>query len=122
MSYIPDCRTDEAYNEKLLKGSDKSFVCGFDYCTVEAVDSFFDNDMLDLAAPETYLGHVLCETVPENMQDVCTVEVEHASKYEKHEVRRLSTYADLIRAKLLEFIEMRRNELITSMIDSMPDE
>ena len=116
MSYIPDCRTDEAYNEKLLKGSDKSFVGGFDWCTEEAVDSFFDNDMLDLATPESYLGHVLCEQVPEDLRE--EYEMERDGETEQ---RTVETYADLIRFKLLEFIEMQRNELITSMIDGMPE-
>ena len=37
MSYIPDCRTDEYYNEKYLEGLEKTFIEGFDFC-VEYVD------------------------------------------------------------------------------------
>lgn len=38
------------------------------------------------------------------------------------EERKVETYADLIRYKILEWIENERNELITSMIDAMDDE
>lgn len=32
MTYIPDCRTDEVYNESNLNDRDKEFVKGFDFC------------------------------------------------------------------------------------------
>ncbi|HCJ37809.1 MAG TPA: hypothetical protein DHV37_05725 [Erysipelotrichaceae bacterium] len=35
MSYIPDCRTDEYYNEKYLKHNSKLFVKGFDWAVKE---------------------------------------------------------------------------------------
>jgi hypothetical protein len=39
-----------------------------------------------------------------------------------NEEREIKTYADLLRMKLLEWIEMERNELITSMIDNMDED
>lgn len=38
------------------------------------------------------------------------------------EKRKIKTYADLIRSKILDWIEMERDQLITSMIDAMGDE
>ena len=40
MSYIPNCREDENYNQKYLTGDDKEFVRGYDWCTEQAVDNF----------------------------------------------------------------------------------
>ena len=121
MSYIPDCRTDEYYNQKFLTGSDKEFVRGFDWCVETAVDNFFDNEMFDLAQSDSYLGHILNELVPEELQEEYTQEHVFLNDGED-EHRTVTTYADLIRYKLLYWIEMERDELITSMIDNMSDE
>ena len=118
MSYIPNCRTDENYNQKFLTGADKEFVRGFDWCVETAVDNFFDNEMFDLAQSDSYLGHILNENVPDELQEEYTQE--HVFLYNgEDEQRKITTYADLIRYKLLYWIEMERNELITSMIDSI---
>lgn len=120
MSLIPDCRTDEGYNEKYLNQKDKEFLRGFDWCVEMAVDNFFDNDMGDLASEGDYLGHILCGKVPEEMQEEYIME--HTVAGEEDEKRKVETYADLIRMKILEWIEMERDELITSMIDNMDDD
>ena len=117
MSYIPDCRTDEIYNQKFLTGSDKQFVRGFNWCVEAAVENFFNSDMFELTEPETYLGHTLSEPVPKSSQ---TEYIFRGDGFEQH--RRIVTYADLVRYKLLQWIEMERNELITGMIDRMTDE
>lgn len=119
MSYraIPGCRTDEHYNQKFLKGSDKEFVRGFDWCVEAAVENFFNSDMFELTKSETYLGHTLSEPVPESLRTEYTF---RGDGLEQH--RSVVTYADLIRYKLLQWVEMERNMLITSMIDNMSDE
>ena len=43
MSYIPDARTDDTYNEKNLRHDDEKFIDGFDWAAEECVDNFFDN-------------------------------------------------------------------------------
>ena len=48
--------------------------------------------------------------------------MEHTFDDRADEERTVETYADLIRFELLRWIETERNELITSMIDSMSDE
>ena len=44
MSYIPDCRTDEYYNEKYLNAEDKEFIAGYDYA-VEAIVSLIEHNV-----------------------------------------------------------------------------
>ena len=66
---MPDCRTDDYYSVENLDEQDRAELNGFDWCAEEVVDNFFNNDMFDLADPETYLGHVLCEEVPELMRE-----------------------------------------------------
>lgn len=43
MSYIPDCRTDKAYNERYLNADDAEFVRGYDWCAERVVENAFDN-------------------------------------------------------------------------------
>lgn len=121
MSYIPDCRTDEYYNEKFLNKPDKDFIRGFDWCVEMAVDNFFDNEMFDLTQSDSYLGHILNDTVPDELQEEYTQDHVFLNDGE-NEQRKVETYADLIRYKLLYWIEMERKELITSIIDDMSDE
>ena len=123
MSYIPDCRHDENYNEKFLNDKDKEFIRGFDWCVEMAVDNFFANEMFDLQSDDSYLGHILNEKLPESMQEEYEIELEFAGTGDKEtETRKVETYADLIRSKILEWIENERDELITSMIDNMSEE
>lgn len=122
MSRIPDCRTDEYYNQKYLNQRDKAELFGFDYCTECAVDNFFDN-LDNYFDEETYLGHVLNEELPESMQEEYTMEFSFFRAEEnKSEDRTCKTYADLLRMRILEWIEMERDEVITSMIENMDDE
>ena len=121
MSRIPDGRTDEYYNQKYLNEKDTEFLHGFDWCVEMAVDNFFDNDMFELQDEDLYLGHILCEKLPDAIRE--EYEMEHTfSDREDADIRTVETYADLIRMKLLEWIEMERNELITSMLEGLTDE
>ena len=88
MSYIPDCRTDKAYNERYLKEDDAEFVRGYDWCAEKAVENAFDN--LDAWEPDL-------DVRPSDIKKV----------------------AEALKPFLLGWIEMNRNELITSMIDNM---
>jgi hypothetical protein len=114
MSYIPDCRTDSFYNADNLSENDKQFVNGFDYCVENAADNFFDN--LDVYfGDDSHIMHVLNEELPDYLKT--EYEMEFAFRDGEAETREVKTYADLLRAKLLDHIEMERDELITSMID-----
>lgn len=113
-----DCRQDEFYNQKYVEGKNKEFLDGFDWATEQAVDNFFDNDMAGLQDVDSYLGHLLCEKVPEHLRESYVME----RTFGDDEDRRVETYADLIRFKMLEWLETARNELIVSMIDDLDED
>ena len=119
MSYIPDCRTDEFYNEDKLNEQNKEEIRGFDWCAEMVVDNFFDN--MDVPfSDESYIMHLLSEEVPESMQETYTFEFSHGEN--EPQERTVKTYADLLRLKLIDWIEGERNELIVSMIDGQASE
>jgi hypothetical protein len=120
MSYIPDCREDGYYNVDRLEEGDKREVKGYDWCAEEVVDNFFSNDMGGLCDPETYLGHLLSEKLPEEMRE--SYEMEFSFGDREPEERVVETYADLIRSRLLDWMESSRDEMIVSMIDSYEEE
>ena len=121
MSYIPDCRNDENYNEKYLNNFDKEFVRGYDWCVEMSVDNFFDN--LDIYfGDDSHIMHLLNEELPENMREEYEIERTFADENARVEKRDVKTYVDLFRSKILDYIEMERDELITSMIDNMDEQ
>ena len=119
---FPNCRDDHYYNQDFLDGTDAQFLKGFDWAIEMTVDNFFDNNMFGLQDEDGYLAHTLNDKIPEPIQ--IKYAIESANKFNPwfEEERKVITYADLIRIKLLEWVEMHRNELITSMIDNMDDE
>lgn len=116
MTMIPDCRNDEDYNTDNLLDKDKEFVRGFDYCVGESVDNFFNN--LDVYFDDdSHITHMLNEELPNSLKGEEEIEFTSGEK----ETRKINTYADLFRSKLLDWLEKERDELITSMIDAMGD-
>lgn len=90
MSYIPDCRTDEYYNQKYLNEKDKEFIAGYDWA-VEQIVNMIENNI------ETYpeLEAILKENVA----------VVHGHK--------VQVCAEAVQ----NWAEMERDIMITSMID-----
>lgn len=115
---FPNCREDAWYNWDFLNESDKEFIKGFDW-TTEMVCDFFDNHYNDISSDENsdYLNRKLTKKVPEYMQE--EYEIQFTFGYGESETRTVETYADYICFKILEWIEQQRDELITSMIESM---
>lgn len=112
---IPDCRTDEEYNLEKLNESDKKFVRGYDWCAEEVVDNFFNN--IDVYFEhDSYLMHMLNQEIPEKKHE--KYEMVYSFQEEKKEDREIRTYLDLLRARILDWIEAERDELITSMVDA----
>lgn len=98
MSYIPDCREDESYNEKYLNETDKEYIKGYDYAVEEVLETFFANiDVYDLRVDgeDIDLGLIL----------------------ENHE-----SIADKLKDAMKQCFESERDQIITSMIDHMDDE
>lgn len=117
MSYIPNCREDNSYNEKYLNDKDKEFLGGYDWATEMAVDNFFDNNYLKYFSDDSYLSHILTQPVPKYLREQYLMEFAFGDKKPEH--RTVETYADLLRMQILECLEVTRNELITSMLDAM---
>lgn len=116
MSYIPDCRKDESYNQKYLNEKNKREIKGYDWCAEEVVDTFFDN--LD-----TYIDEDLLKILESELPEEDREEYEWSYTFgnREPEKRKVRTLADLIRSKIQEFIEEERDELIVSMLDSMDE-
>lgn len=122
MSYIPDCREDEVYNEKYLEGRDKQFVDGYDWCLECAVDSFWDNLGVYFGG-DSAVRFFLDQKLPEEMRDEYEVEWKYfGTDGDTSSTRKVETIGDLIRSNMLDWVEMHRNELITGMIDNMEPE
>lgn len=121
MTYIPDCRNDETYNFDNLVKDSQTYVRGYDHCAEDVVDSFFDN--LDVYFDDdSYIMHMLNEKLPESLQDEYEWDkVDIDTGKEVSEKRKVETYADLLRSKLLDWIEDERDTLITALIDSQDD-
>lgn len=119
MSYIPDCREDEYYNEKYLNEADKEFIDGYDWAVEMAMDNFFDNNFLKGLDDDTYIGHTMTKELPDSMKDRYTVDYKYGDRGTV-EVE-TETIADYIRAMLMDYVERCRDEMITSMIDGMDD-
>lgn len=95
MTYIPDCREGEYYNQKYLNEKDKQFVAGFDWA-VERISELFRGNI-----------NVFPE-LEELLDDNTAVIRENKEETVKNAVE--------------EWAEMERDELITSMIDGMSEE
>ncbi len=96
MSWFPDCRTDEYYNQKYLGEKDAEFLAGCDFALM-MIDSLFNN-------LEIYYDDFEFDDEDINL----------ARFLDKH---------DKIRERLQEAVkdwyEMERNQLVASMIDGM---
>lgn len=119
MSRIPDCRTDDAYNQKYLNAHDSAEIRGYDWCTEEVVDNFFDNLEVYMG-DDDYLHHILKEELPQHRQEIEDVEWTFGNR--GSEKREIKTYGDLLRSYLENWIEMHRDELITSMLENMSED
>lgn len=95
MSYFPDCRTDENYNQKYLGALDKEFVAGYDYA-VEQIVNMIENNAEVYPELEAILAENVAVVHGEKAK-VCSESIQH-------------------------WAEMERNMLITSMIDNMGEQ
>lgn len=98
MTYIPDVREDDNYNQKYLSCNDKEYVNGYDYAVEDVLESFFDNidDFdFDVDGEDYDIGKILSN---------------HPAILEKFK-------------EVLKFhFESERDSMVTSMIDNYSDE
>lgn len=98
MSYIPDCRTDEVYNENNLNELDKEFIAGYDFALNQVfVDLIGNLDLYDF--------------------DIDGVDFNLVTLLDNHPEVKKALYD-----AMCSYHEMFRDELITSMIESYPDD
>lgn len=90
MSYIPDCRTDDNYNETKLNARNMDYIAGYDWA-VEQILNLFDGN--------SDVFPRLADILDENTAVV---------NEDKEAV---------VRESIEQWSEMQRNELITSMLD-----
>ena len=91
---VPDCRTDEYYNEKYLEGSNKDFVRGYDWAVEQAL----------------------------NLLNNADVYPEFAELLEKNKAVVGVDKEIIFHEALEDWMESQRDMLITSMIDGMGEE
>lgn len=95
MSWFPDCRTHEFYNQKYLNDNDKEFVKGFDFA-VEQVLNLVDNNADVYPDFEEILN-----------RDKAVINVDKEK---------------IVHEAIEQWLESERDMLITSMIDNMGEE
>lgn len=95
MSYIPDCRTNEHYNQKYLNKMDKEFVAGYDWA-VEQIVNMIENNV---------------NVYPE-LEDILDF----------HKAVACVDKIKILKEAVEDWAEAERDNLITSMIDNMDDD
>lgn len=91
MTFFPNVREDEDYNEKMLKPPFIDRLGGYDYA-VEEVETAFNN--LDAHVDESLVIHYLAE---------------HKEELEK------------LKSVIMRYLEIERNEMVVSMIEAQAD-
>lgn len=110
MSFIPDTRNDDYYNEDFLDKISKSCLVGYDFALDQIINLIGGN--LDIYSDD------LNELCPEDH------EIEEDEAYSKRDdlYEILEDNKEIICAIIKDWMERNRDELVTSMIDGMDDE
>ena len=98
MTYFPDTREDDSYNQKYLNHDDKEFIKGYDYAVEDVLENFFDN--LDSYDWDVDGEDIDLEKILTNHEEIC----------------------ERLVANLKEHFESDRDEMITYMIDNYTEE
>ena len=116
---IPDCRNDIHYNEDFLSKDDKQYIAGFDWCT-----DTIGSAIADIKTGGFFTLEEEFEDDSETLASVLEKElpVDVKKKLSENYEEEFETYADVLKYELLQYIELERDELITSMIDGMPED
>lgn len=119
MSRIPDCRTDEAYNENYLNEEDSETVVGYDLC-VDAIQNFFAN----IVNWEDDIAHALGLSAEDsiNIDEEMLggdVNIDDFDESEISEMGVANAILLTLKTMLLDWAEGNRDEMITSMIEGM---
>lgn len=123
----------------LLTGSDKAFLQGFDWCITQAVNNLFDN--LDVYVSELDEVGVNIDEVDTDIVNGASLETnitmntllsydterpyKDYSDYSEKELEKMTDATRLllqIKTIINHYVEMERDELVTSMIEKMSEE
>lgn len=107
---FPDCRKDENYNEDFLNEMDREFVRGMDFA-LEQVKNLLENN-LDVYEEEM-------DYVPDEDEIVEEDEI-YSKSCELYEL--MTDNAEFIANIVDDWMEMERDEMITSMIENMDND
>ncbi len=116
---IPDCRSDETYNEKHLSHDDATYITGFDACVDACVDNFFNN--IDEFPEEMEAAGIDPEDIDYDIINSDTL----IANMTEEEISKLSPSTRMIKAvkdAMLQYAESERDETITVLIDGMDEE
>lgn len=122
MSRIPDCRTDEAYNEKYLNEVDSECITGYDFSIEDNINNFFNN----ISNWEDDIAYALGLSEEEaiNIEETLLDSDKDIEDYEESEIKEMGVVTALLitlKQRMLEWAEINRDEMIVSMIEHMKD-
>ena len=124
MSYIPNCRVDEAYNEKILNEEDSQYMYGYDICVDESVDNFFNNlKNWEADIKEAMYGEDSEAPLDIDYETVWNDDM-YYSDYQEEDLQKMGSVTRLLlllKERMLEWAECNRNEIITGLIENMDD-
>lgn len=109
MSFIPDTRNDSNYNEDFLNADDNNFVQGYD-CAVDTIVNLLAGNL---------------DTYQQELTELCPAD--HIPEYDEAFATRTDLYEivtankEILCAIIKDWMEMERDEIITSFIDNMDD-
>ena len=110
MGYIHDARNDEYYNEAFLDEKNSNKIKGFDYC-VEQIQNLLENNL-------ECFQEELTETLAEGK--ICPDDEVFSTREDLYEI--LYENRELISCIVTAWAELERDELITTMIEDMPQD
>lgn len=122
MSRIPDCRADEAYNEKYLNEIDSECITGYDFSIEDNINNFFNN----ISNWENDIAYALglSEEESVNIDEEILDSDKDIEDYDESEFKEMGVVTALLitlKQRMLEWAENNRDEMITSMIENMKD-
>ena len=124
--HIPDTREQEIngqenpYFEEYISDKDKDFISGYDWVVNEIIEGFFNNldiDTIDYANIGLAVNPNTGADIDKLMEDLDTLTVNDVDILD-----RSALVFAMIKRNLLNYIEMERDELIVSMIETLSED
>lgn len=104
MTYIPDGRTDEYYNERYLIGKDEQFIAGYDWAVNYGINVFFSSLEDDYYNERSTIISSFIDSLA--FEDMMMI------------LAHRKDLADALKEEIENQLEMERDSMITAMFDS----